>query len=186
MMGRITAIKGIIVRAKDISGRLYETVRVGEEGYGEIIDILGNGLYSIQLFTNPEGLAIGDKVEEIGRPITVEVGPHLLGHFFDGLEMSLEERPFYKASIGNKIEARLEFIPSIKKGDKLSGGQSDRHGWWQYQSCSPRMSAARSKRCWKANSRSMIWYAMSMERMWRCRTNGLSGSRAPSEAHFRR
>lgn len=123
-MGRITAIKGIIVRAKDITGRMYETVRIGEEGYGEIIDILGNGLYSIQLFTNPEGLAIGDKVEEIGRPITVEVGPHLLGHFFDGLEVSLEERPFYKASIGSKLEAKLEFIPSIKKGDKLSGGQS--------------------------------------------------------------
>ena len=124
MMGRITAIKGIIVRANGLSGRMYETVRIGDEGYGEIIDILGNGLYSIQLFTNPEGMAVGDRVEEIGKPITVEVGPHLLGHFFDGLEMSLEEGPFYRASIGNRLGAKFEFRPSVKKGDTLRPGQA--------------------------------------------------------------
>ncbi len=124
MMGKITTIKGIIIRASGISARMYETVRIGEEGYGEIIDILGNGICSIQVFTSPDGLSVGDKVEELGRPITVEVGPHILGHFFDGLEMSLEGRPFYTASIGNKLKTKFDFKPAIKKGGKLTGGQA--------------------------------------------------------------
>ena len=122
-MGQITTIKGIIIRARGVSARMYETVRVGQDGYGEIIDILGNGICSIQVFTSPDGLSVGEKVEELGRPITVEVGPHLLGHFFDGLEMSLEGRPFYTASIGNKLATKFDFKPSIKKGAVLSRGQ---------------------------------------------------------------
>jgi V/A-type H+-transporting ATPase subunit A len=93
-MGKVISIKGEIIRASGISGRMYETVRIGDEGYGEIIDILGEGRYAIQVFTNPEGLSVGEKVEALGKPITVQVGPHLIGHFFDGpWKSSLSTRP---------------------------------------------------------------------------------------------
>ena len=151
-MGQITTIKGIIIRARGVSARMYETVRVGQDGYGEIIDILGNGICSIQVFTSPDGLSVGEKVEELGRPITVEVGPHLLGHFFDGLEMSLEGRPFYTASIGNKLATKFDFKPSIKKGAVLSRGQ-EMAPPEASPSCFPRMSAARWRMSRTASSR---------------------------------
>ncbi len=120
-MGYITGIEGYILTVKDIDAHLYDLVRIGDEGIGEVISIEGR-TYFIQVFTPVQGLSVGEKVEGLGEPLTIQLGPHLAGHFFDGLGANLELQPFYKPTLKAKITKRIEFIPKVKKGRKINKG----------------------------------------------------------------
>ncbi|MEM0470973.1 MAG: V-type ATP synthase subunit A [Candidatus Anstonellales archaeon] len=90
MRGRIIKISGPVVVA-ELDASMYEIVRVGEEKLiGEVIEIRGNKAI-IQVYEDTVGLRIGEPVERTFRPLSVELGPGLLGSIFDGLERPLDQ-----------------------------------------------------------------------------------------------
>jgi len=129
--GRVVRVSGPLVVAQGLTGaRMYEMVRVGEQRlFGEIIEI-HNDLYSVQVYEQTEGLKPGDPVEPTGMPLSVELGPGLIGRIFDGVQRPLEDlletQGIY---VGRGVELpalerdrRWPFEPRAKVGDKLRGG----------------------------------------------------------------
>jgi V/A-type H+-transporting ATPase subunit A len=89
--GRIIRITGPVVEADGMRGALmYEVVHVGEAALiGEIIG-LSEDVATIQVYEDTTGLAPGEPVERTGAPLSVELGPGLLGMVYDGIQRPLE------------------------------------------------------------------------------------------------
>lgn len=98
MKGKIIKISGPVVVA-DLEASMYEIVRVGEEKLiGEVIEIRGNKAI-IQVYEDTVGLKIGEPVERTFQPLSVELGPGLLGTIYDGLERPLDKIYEYTKSV---------------------------------------------------------------------------------------
>ncbi|MBD6955795.1 MAG: V-type ATP synthase subunit A [Thermoplasmata archaeon] len=130
-MGIIYRVSGPVVMAKDVeNAKMYDVVLVGEEGLvGEIIRISGNTSI-IQVYEDTSGLRPGEQVRNTGSPLSVELGPGLLGNIYDGIQRPL---PVLKEKSGSFIKRgitavpldenkRWEFIPALKAGDDVSPG----------------------------------------------------------------
>jgi len=129
--GKIERISGPLVVASGLSGaKMFDLVRVGSEGLvGEIIEIRGESTY-IQVYEATEGLKPGDEVVSTGKPLSVELGPGLLGTIYDGVGRplkALEELwgPFVirgaEAPTLNRTK-RWHFIPTVKPGNTVETG----------------------------------------------------------------
>ena len=69
--------------------RMFELVKVGEAGViGESIRLEGD-VAVIQAYEETEGIKLGEKVVGTGRPLSVELGPGLIGQIFDGVQRPL-------------------------------------------------------------------------------------------------
>jgi V/A-type H+-transporting ATPase subunit A len=88
---RITRVVGSIAEASPLpSSSLYELVRVGSRRLaGEVIRIEGDTA-TIEIFEETSGLAVGEAVEPTGGPLTLALGPGLLGSVLDGVGRPLE------------------------------------------------------------------------------------------------
>ena len=131
MQGTISRISGPVITARGMKGaRMYDVVKVGEEALrGEIIRLEGDEAV-IQVYEDTTGLTIGENVEDTETPLSVELGPGLLSSIYDGVQRPL---PVLLAKCGDFIargisapglerERKWEFSPSVKEGDKVSGG----------------------------------------------------------------
>ncbi len=131
-MGKIVRVTGPVVVAEGMKGTgMYEMVRVGEAGLiGEVIGLRGEQAI-IQVYEETTGLRPGEPVASTGRPLSVELGPGLLGSIFDGIQRPLPE---IREKTGDFIERgvyppalprnrKWEFVPSLKKGTEVSGGE---------------------------------------------------------------
>jgi len=89
--GRITSISGWVVRAAAKTPlALREVVLVGDERLvGEVI-ALDRREATIQVYEETEGVAPGDPLFGTGEPLSIELGPGLLGSVFDGAQRPLE------------------------------------------------------------------------------------------------
>ena len=89
--GSIFSISGPVVIAQEISGAaMYELVRVGHmKLVGEIIRLEADTA-TIQVYEETSGLTVGDPVQRTGKPLSVELGPGILGSIFDGIQRPLE------------------------------------------------------------------------------------------------
>ena len=68
-----------------------EQVKIGELGLiGEVIALDGENAL-VQTYESTEGIRPGERVEGLGWPLSVELGPGLLGAIFDGVQRPLEE-----------------------------------------------------------------------------------------------
>lgn len=129
--GTIIKISGPLVVASGMkSANMFDVVRVGDERLmGEIIEMHGDEA-SIQVYEETSGLKPGEKVESTGMPLSVELGPGLIGSIFDGIQ-----RPLYDvaALCGNNLKRGVEisalsrekqwvFEPAVKEGDRVYGG----------------------------------------------------------------
>jgi len=126
----ITKVAGPLVVARLESARKGDLVRIGAKRLiGEIIE-LRSELASIQVYEETAGLKVGDPVETTGAPLSVELGPGLIGSIFDGIQRPLDEiMKRSGAFIGRGIdvpslsrEKRWEFKASVKKGDQVNPG----------------------------------------------------------------
>lgn len=90
MVGKIIKVSGALVVAENMrEAKLYDVVKVSSMGLiGEIIE-LREDKASIQVYENTEGLKVGDIVETTDAPLSVELGPGLIGNVFDGIGRSL-------------------------------------------------------------------------------------------------
>ncbi len=130
-VGVIRHIKGSVVIVDDMRGaRVREVVLVGEEELtGEIVRIEGDRAV-IQVYEPTTGMSPGEPVKRTGEPLSVELGPGLLGQVLDGLGRPLEkiaERAGSFIERGIRIptlprDRKWEFKPVVKKGDKLDPG----------------------------------------------------------------
>nr|WCZ58570.1 vacuolar H(+)-ATPase catalytic subunit A [Andalucia godoyi] len=91
MQGRIRSVSGPVVTAENMTGAaMYELVRVGSfQLVGEIIR-LENDTATIQVYEETSGLTVGDPVLRTGKPLSVELGPGIMGNIFDGIQRPLE------------------------------------------------------------------------------------------------
>lgn len=131
--GVIFSVAGPVVIAENIKGAfMYELVRVGDEKLvGEIIK-LEKSSATIQVYEETSGLKVGDPVTRSGLPLSVELGPGLMGSIFDGIQRPLKEIAHKSQSIfipkGVDAEALNKeqvwhFVPTnFRVNDIISGG----------------------------------------------------------------
>ena len=90
-IGKITRVNGPIVEACQMEhAGMQEVVEVGGlRLLGEVIKVK-NGAATIQVYENTSGLKPGEPVYCTGRPLSVLLGPGLLGTIYDGIQRPLE------------------------------------------------------------------------------------------------
>lgn len=130
--GRIIRVSGFLVVAENIpSPMMGEVVLVGENNLiGEVNRISGNRVF-IQVYEDTAGLKYGDKVIALGRLLSAELGPGLLGQVYDGLQRPLEEiakqaESFVKAGVRTRRldhEKKWRFIPIDNPPSRVRGGE---------------------------------------------------------------
>lgn len=110
--GTIKKVAGPLVIAKGMrDANMFDVVRVSEKRLiGEIIEMHGDEA-SIQVYEETSGLAPGSPVESTGEPMSVELGPGLIGSIYDGIQRPLDD--IMKIS-GNNLERGVE-VPSLKR-----------------------------------------------------------------------
>ena len=131
IIGGISRISGPVVLSDGMRGsRMYDVVKVGEQQLnGEIIRLDGDQAV-IQVYEDTTGLQVGEQVTNTGLPLSVELGPGLLSSIYDGIQRPL---PLLREMSGSFIsrgvsvpglshEKRWEFVPRVKTGDKVAGG----------------------------------------------------------------
>ncbi|GCC45663.1 hypothetical protein chiPu_0029578, partial [Chiloscyllium punctatum] len=68
---------------------MYELVRVGHsELVGEIIRLEGD-MATVQVYEETSGVSVGDPVLRTEKPLSVELGPGIMGSIFDGIQRPL-------------------------------------------------------------------------------------------------
>ncbi len=129
--GTIKKVAGPLVIAEGMrDANMFDVVRVSTQRLiGEIIEIHGDKA-SIQVYEETSGLGPGKPVESTGAPLSVELGPGLIGSIFDGIQRPLVE---IMEKTGNNLTRGVEvpslkrdavwhFVPTAKAGDKVQGG----------------------------------------------------------------
>ena len=129
--GTIVKVAGPLVVAEGmVEARMYDLVRVGDEGLmGEIIEMRGDRA-SIQVYEETEGLGPGDPVEGTGAPLSVELGPGMLGAVYDGVQRPLDvleamAGSFLKRGVtapGLDRSKLWEFVPTVEVGTRVVAG----------------------------------------------------------------
>lgn len=127
--GRITEVKGTVVKASGVSGiQMNEMVKVGEMGLiGEVVRVEGDSAY-VQVYEFTTGLKPGEPVEGLGSPLSVTLAPGIVGNIYDGLQRPLSTLEGYTISRGYTAEAvdinkTWHFVPVVKPGIKVQGGE---------------------------------------------------------------
>ena len=112
------------------SAKMYETVEVGESKLiGEVIRLTGDVAF-IQVYETTSGLKPGEPVVGTGQPLSVTLGPGIIGQIYDGIQRPLSEMAKKSGDfIGRGIattpidlKRKYKFIPTVKKGDNITGG----------------------------------------------------------------
>ena len=128
----IIYVNGPVVRANHMEDFMVrEMVMVGEKKLiGEIIS-LEKDIGTVQVYEETSGLRIGEKVQGTGRPLSLKLGPGIIGNIFDGIQRPLSkiyERGFKfipegmgLISIDERKSWKVEIL--AKSGDNLKSGE---------------------------------------------------------------
>lgn len=129
--GLIVKVAGPLVVAKNMKNtHLYDMVKVGKLGLiGEIIEI-HNDKASIQVYENTSGVGPNEEVICLNSPLSIELGPGLIGNIFDGIGrplLKLKEKSGDRLQRGIEVnsldhEKKYDFKPLVKVNDKLNKG----------------------------------------------------------------
>lgn len=129
--GKIIKVAGPLVIAEGMAhANMFDVVRVGPQRLiGEIIEMRGDRA-SIQVYEETAGIGTGEAVYSTGAPLSVELGPGLIGQIYDGIQRPLEEiRKVAGDTIARGIEvqplpreAKWEFKPLVQAGAKVVPG----------------------------------------------------------------
>jgi len=110
--GKIVRVAGPLVVASDCLGaKMYDMVKIGELGLiGEIIELKEDRAY-IQVYEDTTGIGPGEPVFLTGKPLSVELGPGLLGSIYDGIQRPLD---VIRAKEGDFVGRGIE-MPSLSR-----------------------------------------------------------------------
>ena len=113
--GVITKVAGPLIIAEGMrDANMFDVVRVSDKRLiGEIIEMHGDKA-SIQVYEETSGIGPGEEVVSTGIPLSVELGPGLIGSIFDGIQ-----RPLAKIMevSGTNLERGVE-VPSLDREKK--------------------------------------------------------------------
>ena len=124
--GRIHWISGPVLRARSTElFHVQDAIAVGPAGLlGEIVR-LGTDEIVAQVYEDTTGLKPGDAITGTGEPLSVKLGPSLLGQIFDGLLRPLRDAGhFVQPGAGTASSVRFGFTPGVRVGDTMRAGQS--------------------------------------------------------------
>ncbi len=131
MKGAITRISGATVSV-DLRGlQLYDRVYVGHARLsGEVVH-LEQQQTTVQVFEDTHGLSVGEPAEGTRAPLTVALGPGLIGGIYDGLQRSLpalqqQSGAFIHSTreLGSlDLQRRWSFSPSRQVGERVEIGE---------------------------------------------------------------
>lgn len=126
---KIISINGPVILAKgDGDFSMHDIVYIGKEQIlGDVIKI-NKDIVTIQVYENTTGLKIDEDVVSDENPLSVTLGPGLMGNIFDGIQRPLEDLrkkdgDFLKRgtkSLGISTEKKWHFRPKVLIGDKVS------------------------------------------------------------------
>ena len=129
--GKIVWVSGPAVKADGMSSaKMYETVEVGSTKLiGEVIRLAGDIAF-IQVYESTSGLRPGEPVRGTGQPLSVLLGPGVIGKIYDGIQRPLDEIAQKSGSfIGRGVattpvdmKKKYKFSPTVKVGDEIVGG----------------------------------------------------------------
>jgi len=133
--GEVISVNESLVGARINSGPVIN----GEVAYiileddtrlkSEVIDVKQGGIAYLQVFETTEWMKVGDRIEFTGLPLSVKLGPGILGSVTDGLQNPLydlaEKEWFLERGLEVSplaLKTKWHFTPSAKVGDTLTGG----------------------------------------------------------------
>jgi V/A-type H+-transporting ATPase subunit A len=129
--GKIVWVSGPAVRADGMSSvKMYETVEVGESKLiGEVIRLTGDIAF-IQVYESTSGLRPGEPVVGTGQPLSVMLGPGIIGRIYDGIQRPLDEIAKKSGSFISKgiattpvdMKKKYRFLPKVRVGDNVTAG----------------------------------------------------------------
>jgi V/A-type H+-transporting ATPase subunit A len=131
ILGQVRRVNGPVIEAMGISdARMLELVRVGEAGLtGEIIKLSGDGAV-IQVYEDTTGVAPYDNIYGTGLPLSLELGPGLIGTIYDGIQrpldtlLALSGRFIERGVVAPALdrERLWNFTPTVASGAELAAG----------------------------------------------------------------
>lgn len=131
VIGRISKVSGPLVVASGMAGcRMFDVVRVGNNKViGEVIELKGDTA-SIQVYEETSGLGPGEPVVSTGAPLSVELGPGLIGSIYDGIQRPLNVLADMAGDYisrgleapGLNREKKWHFVPYVDVGDEVFAG----------------------------------------------------------------
>ncbi len=131
MNPKIKTINGPVVIATDAKIlTVREMVSVGKlKLIGEVISLEGD-LATIQVYEDTSGLKVNEDIIPTGRPLSVRLGPGMLGNMFDGIQRPLKNimdknGSFIPSGIGFEnldTEKKWDVKLTVKVGDKIKRG----------------------------------------------------------------
>ena len=132
VVGKIKKVAGPLVIATGMrDADMFDVVRVSDERLiGEIIEMHGDEA-SIQVYEETSGLGPGEPVEDTEVPLSVELGPGLMGSIYDGIQRPLTK--IMEVTGGNLLargvevpsldrDKKWDFVATAKVGDKVIAG----------------------------------------------------------------
>jgi len=127
----VRRVAGPIVQATGMRGAgMYEVVEVGDLGLvGEIVRVEAD-VATIQVYEDTSMLKPGTPVRRTGAPLSVRLGPGLIGNIFDGIQRPLrgmQARHGAWITRGEKVpaldtERRWPFAPALETGAEVAPG----------------------------------------------------------------
>ena len=132
MTPTIKSINGPVIKARNASDlKIREMVTVGKlKLIGEVVSIDGD--YAIiQVYEDTSGLKINDEIIKTNRPLSVRLGPGMIGNMFDGIQrpldkIALNHGSFIPSGLGlSNLDEKKKWDVKIKVkvGDKIKKGQ---------------------------------------------------------------
>ncbi len=131
--GRVVSVAGPVVKAEGLMGaKMYDLSMVGEDKLiGEIIRLVGE-VGVIQVYEETTGVMPGDQVLCTEQPLSVELGPGLIGNIYDGVQRPLrviqaESGDFISRGVSvDPIDRakKWDFVPRAAQGDSVGPGQA--------------------------------------------------------------
>jgi V/A-type H+/Na+-transporting ATPase subunit A len=131
IVGRVKRVNGPVIEAKGITdARMLELVSVGESGLtGEVIKLSGTGAV-IQVYEDTTGIAPGDPIYGTGLPLSLELGPGLIGTIYDGIQrplsrlLELSGRFIERGVVAEPLDRdrRWSFEPKLAAGTEVTAG----------------------------------------------------------------
>ncbi|MBQ3407436.1 MAG: V-type ATP synthase subunit A [Lachnospiraceae bacterium] len=130
--GTIKKVAGPLVIAEGMrDANMFDVVRVSKQRLiGEIIEMHGDEA-SVQVYEETSGLGPGEPVESMNVPLSVELGPGLIGSIYDGIQRPLnaimEKTGTNNLARGVEVDSldrstKWKFVATAKVGDEVEAG----------------------------------------------------------------
>lgn len=131
ILGAVSSINGPVVKGLNMGAfKIHEMVTVGKQKLiGEVVSI-EEEVATVQVYEETEGLKAGEDIYSTGTPLSVTLGPGMIGNIFDGIQRPLQKiqsmnADFIPEGIGLltlDMDKKWDVTVTVKTGDKLKAG----------------------------------------------------------------